>query len=62
MRVIKSGTKRIRKCTCNCVFEYDVNDIYKVNNNNEIQQFVYCPECGCKINISDSSKFASIEE
>lgn len=56
MKIIKNGNsiKRFKCDHCDCIFELtlveyiDKKDIYYLGNNN-ISEFVFCPECGERV-------------
>lgn len=62
MKIIKHGIyykeNRKIKCNCGCEFEYEIEDIKKdntlayISNPPLIQEYILCPECNARINLS----------
>ncbi len=59
MKIIKTGTGTTRKCKCGCIFEYEVKDIHSIKGIYGENNCVYCPECGDKILLNDTSKYVN---
>ena len=71
MRIISHGECKNKKCSnCKCVFEYEITDIKQSKNSYKedvgiifpkyktttyIDEYVFCPDCGEKINIRSYS-------
>ena len=49
MKIIQNGQSKRMKCpTCQCIFEYDTNDVKHINGMtflNSGTDVIYCPQC-----------------
>lgn len=56
IKIIQKGTRRVETCdNCGCKFSFEDEDIRKCESdmdNMYDSQFIECPQCGLRINVS----------
>lgn len=55
IRILKHGYLRACRCSvCECFFTYEKSDtLYLQTDVNEHKRFIYCPDCGERIEIEE---------